>query len=71
MGPHLDRDYDHLLFSYHGVPARHIKKTDPTGSHCLVANDCCNSASVAHKTCYRHQVFKTTSLVCRQLKNPG
>jgi ferrochelatase len=21
-------DYDHLLFSYHGIPERHIRKTD-------------------------------------------
>ncbi|WP_281648738.1 ferrochelatase [Parendozoicomonas sp. Alg238-R29] len=51
--------WDHILFSYHGVPEKHIKKDDPTGSHCLTP-DCCNRPSKAHETCYRHQVFKTT-----------
>lgn len=52
-------EWDHLLFSYHGVPERHIRKDDPTGHHCLKP-DCCNRPSEAHKTCYRHQVFATT-----------
>src|SRR6185312_14666087 len=30
---HLDKGYDHLLFSYHGLPERQIKKSDPTGTH--------------------------------------
>ena len=29
-------DYDHLLFSYHGIPKRHIRKTDITKSHCKI-----------------------------------
>ncbi|HLK29570.1 MAG TPA: ferrochelatase [Puia sp.] len=68
--PYLQQDYDHLLFSYHGVPGRHIRKSDPTENHCLKANDCCNVASVAHQTCYRHQVFETTRLVTEQLSIP-
>ncbi len=56
----LKDDYDYLLFSYHGVPERHCKKTDPTGNHCLTAENCCQVASEAHAVCYRHQVFRTT-----------
>ena len=33
--PHLSNDFDKLLFSYHGVPERHIYKGDTTKSHCL------------------------------------
>jgi ferrochelatase len=58
---HLDRGYDHLLFSYHGLPERHLRKTDPTGAHCLRRPDCCETPSPAHATCYRAQVFKTTA----------
>ncbi|MCL4149486.1 UNVERIFIED_CONTAM: hypothetical protein GTU68_041517 [Idotea baltica] len=29
-----DFDYDHILFSYHGIPERHIRKSDPTRFHC-------------------------------------
>jgi ferrochelatase len=69
--PYLQQDYDHILFSYHGVPGRHIKKSDPTGSHCLKVNDCCNVSSSAHATCYRHQVFTTTRLVTEKLNIPA
>ncbi|KEI70859.1 ferrochelatase [Endozoicomonas elysicola] len=58
--PWLEKDFDHLIFSYHGVPERHIIKDDPTGSHCLKDKSCCQKTSIAHKTCYRHQVYQTT-----------
>jgi len=58
--PYLEGTYDHLLFSYHGLPERHLKKTDPTGHHCLGSENCCSTPSPAHKTCYRAQVFQTT-----------
>ena len=70
MKPFLEQDYDHILFSYHGVPARHIKKSDITGKHCLQVNDCCNTPSPAHDYCYRHQCFTTTRLVTEKLKIP-
>lgn len=59
--------YDHLLFSYHGIPERHIYKTDPTKSHCKIDGSCCNTSSTAHETCYRHQCFETTKLVAKTL----
>lgn len=62
-----EHDIDHLLFSYHGVPERHIKKRDITGSHCLKCEDCCNVNSPAHKFCYRHQDFKTTQNAAKYL----
>jgi ferrochelatase len=57
--PYLDRSFDHLLFSFHGVPERHIRKSDATGSHCLQTPNCCETPSPAHATCYRHQCFQT------------
>lgn len=56
---HLDGDYNHLLFSFHGVPERHLRKSDPTGCHCLKVQNCCEQPSPAHATCYRAQCFKT------------
>ena len=56
----LRKDYDHLLFSYHGIPERHLHKSDPTGCHCLKVENCCEVASPAHATCYRAQCFATT-----------
>jgi protoporphyrin/coproporphyrin ferrochelatase len=57
----LAKDYDHLLFSFHGLPERQIRKSDPTGAHCLTAPNCCETASPAHATCYRAQCFKTVA----------
>lgn len=70
MKPYLNEPYDHILFSYHGIPARHLVKVDPTGTHCQKVNDCCNVNSSAHKVCYRHQCFETTRLVTEALHIP-
>lgn len=62
--PYLERDYDHLLFSYHGIPLRHVLKTDHH-QHCVADPEgfppCCRTPSPAHATCYRHQVLATTA----------
>ncbi len=60
--------YDHLLFSYHGVPERHIKKGDITKSHCKIDGSCCATASKAHEFCYRHQCYEVTRLVAEKLR---
>ncbi|MEZ5549845.1 MAG: ferrochelatase [Pseudomonadales bacterium] len=57
---HLPAEWDHLLLSYHGLPERHLTRADPTGAHCLKTADCCERPSVAHATCYRHQVRRTS-----------
>jgi protoporphyrin/coproporphyrin ferrochelatase len=59
--PYLDKGFDHLLFSYHGLPERQLRKTDPTGCHCLATPNCCETPSPAHATCYRAQCFRTTA----------
>ena len=61
-------EYDHILFSYHGIPISHLKISDPTNSHCYKVKDCCNIHSNAHKFCYKHQVLETTELVIKKLK---
>lgn len=60
-------EYDHILFSYHGIPERHIRKSDPTKFHCKIDGNCCTTNSVAHHTCYRHQCFDTTRRVTEYL----
>ena len=57
----LAQGYDHLLFSFHGVPERQIRKSDPTKCHCLESLACCENSSPAHATCYRAQCFKTVA----------
>lgn len=57
--PCLAEPWDHLLFSFHGIPERHLRKSDPTRRHCLASPNCCNTPSPAHATCYRAQCFRT------------
>ncbi|WP_248724676.1 ferrochelatase [Seonamhaeicola sp. ML3] len=57
------KNYEHLLFSYHGVPERHIRKSDVTKSHCKIDGSCCATPSKAHEFCYRHQCLEVTRLV--------
>ena len=59
--------YDHILFSYHGIPVSHLKISDTTNNHCYKTKDCCNVKSAAHETCYKHQVLETTKLVVEKL----
>ncbi|MCB0445317.1 MAG: ferrochelatase [Gelidibacter sp.] len=66
---HLEgKNYEHLLFSYHGVPERHIRKSDITKSHCQIDGSCCVTASKAHQFCYRHQCLEVTRLVAKKLQ---
>ncbi len=64
--PYLQQPYDHLVFSYHGLPEMHITKLDKSKKHCLKSKTCCEQPHEAHKTCYRHQVFQTTHLFAKQ-----
>ncbi len=63
-----DLDYEHLLFSYHGVPERHIRKSDITKSHCKMDGSCCVTPSPAHQYCYKHHCLETTRLVAEKLQ---
>ncbi|WP_044401539.1 ferrochelatase [Lacinutrix sp. Hel_I_90] len=63
-----NKAYEHLLFSYHGVPERHIRKSDITKSHCKIDGSCCETPSIAHEFCYRHQCKEVTRLVAEYLE---
>ncbi len=63
--PHLAQPHDHLLFSYHSIPVRHLTKADSSHAHCQVVADCCNTCSPAHATCYKAQVTRTTQAFAR------
>jgi len=54
-----DGEFDKLVFSFHGIPQRHLVKGDPSHDHCLTTPDCCNTCHPAHGTCYRHQCAMT------------
>jgi ferrochelatase len=64
--PFLAAPYDHLLFSYHGIPERHLRKADSSHAHCTLFAECCTTPSPAHATCYRAQCVRTTAEFARR-----
>jgi ferrochelatase len=58
---------DHVLFSYHGLPERHMKKAVPAGSTCLAVADCCATMRADNRHCYRAQCFATSRALARAL----
>lgn len=63
-------DYDHVLFSFHGLPERHLKNADITEKHCLKNENCCSQISATNQHCYRAQCFATTRLIAEKLALP-
>jgi ferrochelatase len=66
----LAKGFDHLLFSFHGLPERHLRKADPSGRHCLQSQNCCETPNPAHATCYRAQCFKTVAAFVEKARIP-
>jgi len=63
-------DYDHYLFSYHGLPERHIMKgSEECGMDCKL-NECCSNLSDKNFYCYRASCFHTTELIATALNLP-
>jgi ferrochelatase len=56
----VDFEPDHVLFSYHGLPERQVKKSDRSGTHCLSSETCCDRITPANRSCYRAQCYATT-----------
>jgi len=62
-------DYDHFLFSYHGLPERQIRKGDVTKNVCQFG-ECCGTLQPMNQHCYRAQCFETTRLLVKALNIP-
>jgi ferrochelatase len=62
-------DYDHFLFSYHGLPESQIRKGDVTGQVCQFG-ECCSSFHALNQHCYRAQCFDTTRRLVKALGIP-
>ena len=58
--------YDHILFSYHGLPQRQLKKADEC-NHCLKVKDCCLVKSEVNQFCYSAQCHATTKAIATEL----
>ena len=64
-------DPDHVLFSFHGLPERHMRKGDPSGRHCLERDDCCDTITDVNRNCYRAQCFATARAIAERLQMPS
>ncbi|MEE2644507.1 MAG: ferrochelatase [Myxococcota bacterium] len=52
---------DHVLFSFHGLPERHMRKSDESGTHCLKQANCCATICSANRNCYSAQCYATAA----------
>jgi len=57
---------DHVVFSFHSLPERHLKRLDETGQHCLVKSDCCDHVSAVNRKCYRAQCIFTARAIAAE-----
>ncbi|HLK96642.1 MAG TPA: ferrochelatase [Hymenobacter sp.] len=58
-------NYDHVVFSYHGIPERHVLKGSQKG-YCKLGN-CCNSYNKNNRYCYRAQCFETSRQLAKAM----
>jgi len=62
--------YDHILFSFHGLPQRHLINSDHTHRYCLKSADCCQTLNDTNKFCYSAQSHHTARLIADKLNIP-
>lgn len=68
---HNVADYDHILFSYHGLPERHILKGSAHyGGNTCQMGACCNSITKNNQYCYRANCFETSRQLVKALNIP-
>lgn len=58
---------DHVVFSFHGLPVRHLKKLDQSKQHCAMDPDCCQQISAVNQNCYRAQCVFTARAIVQQV----
>jgi len=64
--PHV-KNLDKIVFSYHGIPERHLTKGDVVGSHCMKVTNCCEIDCPSSNNCYRSNVMATSKLTANKL----
>lgn len=62
-------NYDHFLFSFHGLPQRQLQKAD-NANHCLRSKDCCKNILVRNQFCYSAQCYATAKAIAAKLEIP-
>lgn len=67
---HHPETYDHILFSFHGLPQRQLGKSDHSQKHCLKVENCCSALTENNKFCYSAQCYDTARLIAKKLDLP-
>lgn len=71
LRPHLaEAKAEHVLFSFHGLPERHLRKADVSGHGCLASATCCEALVAGNRDCYRAQCLATARLLAERLELP-
>jgi ferrochelatase len=60
-------EYDHFVFSFHGLPQRQMQKADYSGNHCIANKDCCKIYGEKNRFCYSAQCYETARLIAERL----
>ncbi|HKR60417.1 MAG TPA: ferrochelatase [Pyrinomonadaceae bacterium] len=58
---------EHIVFSFHSLPERHVRRLDESKQHCLVKPDCCDEISSINRNCYRAQCMSTARAIAKEL----
>ncbi len=58
---------DHVLFSFHGLPERQVRKSDESGARCLATSACCAALDGENRDCYRAHCFFTGRQLAERL----
>ena len=64
--PHV-KNLDKIVFSYHGIPERHLTKGDVVGNHCMNVANCCEINCHSSNHCYKSNVMTTSKLTADKL----
>jgi len=60
--------FDHVLFSFHGLPIRQLIKADESKCHCQKANECCKQRVPENQFCYSAQCHQTAYAIAKELQ---
>jgi ferrochelatase len=58
---------DHVLFSFHGIPERQIRRASPDASRCTMGGGCCETMDERNRYCYRAQSHHTARTIAQQV----
>ena len=66
--PYIEKKPDHIVFSFHGLPIRHLKKGDSSNEWCKNNTKCCKILVEENRYCYSAQCHHTAKLIAERLK---